>query len=308
MPDLSAPTSALPVDARITRWRAPDGWDHRRFDWAGEGGRGRVLVQGGRADAVEKYLGVMRSLHGRGWSVTSFDWRGQGGSGRLGRHASVGHAERFATQVADLRAFWADWATGPGPHVLLAHSMGGHFALRAVLDRLIRPDALVLSAPMVRVRSPIGPRLGGWLARGQAWRDGERAAWAWDERPAAQARRLARCTVTRGPEQDARWWEVADPALRLGPPSWGWVAEAFRAGAALERSDWAEMDVPTLFLIPEHDRLVDSAAALRLAARMPAAEVVRFGPEAGHEVLREGPAVRDRALAAIDQFVGRYAR
>ena len=65
--------------------------------------------------------------------------------------------------------------------------------------------------------------------------------------------------------------------------------------------------VPVLFLVPEADRLVDARAALAVAARMPAAEVVRFGPEAGHEVLREGLAVRDRAFAAIDRFLDRKA-
>ena len=63
--------------------------------------------------------------------------------------------------------------------------------------------------------------------------------------------------------------------------------------------------MPSLFLVPERDRLVDARATLALAARMPAVEVVRFGPEAGHEVLREGVAVRDRAFAAIDRFLDR---
>jgi lysophospholipase len=308
MADADPILRALPADARLSRWRAPDGWDHRRFDWPSEGGRGRVLVQGGRADVIEKYLGVVAHLHGRGWSVTSFDWRGQGGSGRLGRDPSVGHAESFATHVDDLSAFWAEWSEGAGPHVLLAHSMGGHFALRAAVEERIRPDALILSAPMIQVRSPIGSRLGGWLASAMAGRDAARAAWAWDESPAAQAARFARCTVTRGPEQDTRWWHEADPGLRIGPPSWGWVAEAFRSGAALERdARLARITTPTLFLIPDHDRLVVSAAAHRLAARIPSAEVVAFGPEAGHEVLREGPAVRARAFTAIDDFLDRKA-
>ena len=296
---------ALPADGRLSRWHAPDGWDHRRFDWPGLG-RGAVLVQGGRSDVVEKYLGVMAHLHGRGWSVASFDWRGQGGSGRLGCDPAVGHAERFDAQVADLAAFWTGWQVN-GPRVLVAHSMGGHFALRAVAEGLIRPDAIVLSAPMIRVRSPLGPRLGGWLARAMAGRGADRGAWKWTDTPEEQARRLARLTVARGAEQDGRWWE-ADPALKLGPPSWGWIAEAFRSGAALERdARLAAVAVPTLFLIPDHDRLVDPAAARLVAARMRAAEVVRFGPEAGHEVLREGAEVRGRAFAAIDDFLDRKA-
>ena len=303
------PDSALPADGRLSRWCAPDGWEHRRFDWPNAKGRGRLLFQGGRADVAEKYLGAMAHLHARGWSITSFDWRGQGGSGRLGREPDIGHAARFDAHVADLAAFWREWAAGEGPHVLVAHSMGGHFALQALAEGAIAPDAVVLSAPMIRVRSPIGQRLGGWLARAMtALGDPSRSAWRRDDSAEAEAARLARCTVTRGPEQDGRWWEAADPVLKLGPPSGGWVAEAFRSGAALERdARLTKVKTPALFLVPEHDRLVEPAAALRVAARLPAAEVVRFGPEAGHEVLREGPAVRDRAFAAMDEFLDRRA-
>ena len=303
MPSDALLPTTLPADAQVSRWRASDGWDHRRFDWPSPGGRGRVLVQSGRSDVVEKYLDVMAHLHGRGWSVTSFDWRGQGGSGRLGPDG-VGHAERFDGQVADLAAFWAEWATGDGPHVLVAHSMGAHFALQGMAAGAFRPDAAVLSAPMVQVRSPLGQALGGRVARWQAGRgEASRAAWEFSDESAAVQRRLRRLTVDSSRGQDSRWWE-ADGALRLGPPSWGWIAEAFRAGRALLRDRrLAQVDVPTLFLIAERDQLVRPGAALAVARRMPRAEVVRFGAESAHEILREGFAVRDRAFAAIDRFL-----
>lgn len=258
---------------------------------------------------VEKYLGIVAHLHGQGWSVTSFDWRGQGGSGRLGRHAQVGHADGFAVYEDDLQAFWDEWiAAGEGPHVLLAHSMGAHFALAAMAADRLRPDAVVLSAPMVQVRSPLGQRFGDQVAR---WMcrigDPSRGAWQFSEEPAAVERRMRRLTVDRSSGQDSRWWH-ADGTLRLGPPSWGWIAEAFRAGAVMARNPRFEsMTVPTLCLVPERDQLVDARAALKLAARIPDTEVVRFGAEAGHELLREGGAVRAKAYAAIDRFLDRKA-
>ena len=296
--------SALPAEAVLTRWHAPDGWAHRRFDWRGSRDRGRILVQGGRSDVVEKYLAVMAHLHARGWSVTSFDWRGQGGSGRLGG-PGVGHADSFAPYTADLAAFWHGWVgEGEGPHVLLAHSMGGHFALATMAAGLIRPDAAVISAPMVTIRSPLGQRAGGWLADRLARRgDPARAAWEFSDESRAVERRRRRLTVGTAEGQDDRWWE-RDDALRLGPPSWGWIAEAFRAGRALERDPrLAGIDCPALFLIAEHDQLVDPRSAYRVAARMPDAEVVSFGRESAHEILREGAAVRTRAFAAIDTFL-----
>lgn len=297
----------LPTDARLTRWRAPDGWDHRRFDIAG-GARGRVLVLGGRADVIEKYVDAVEHLRAQGWGITSLDWRGQGASGRLGQ-GDVGHVERFDIWEDDLAAFWNQWnAEAAGPAVILAHSMGAHVTLRALAAGRIAPDAAVLSAPMVQVRSPLGQKMGGRVARWMcATGPATRAAWQVSDEPAAVEKRNRRLTVDTARGQDDKWWEE-DGTLRLGPPSWGWIAEAFRSGALLAGDPrLATTRVPVLFLVPEADRLVDARAALALAARMPSAELVRFGPEAGHEVLREGLAVRDKAFAAIDRFLDRKA-
>ena len=295
----------LPADTRLSSWRAPDGWDHRRLDLPGAR-RGRVLVQGGRADVLEKYLDIALHLRAQGWDITSFDWRGQGGSGRLGI-GNAGHLDDFATLEDDLAAFWRDWSgETAGPRVLLTHSMGAHVALRALAAGRIDPAAMVLSAPMVLIRSPLGQALGGGLARAMMATRGARGeAWPKADTPAAQQRRFRRLTVDNSRGQDERWWHDGGE-LALGSPSWGWVTAAFRSGAALQADPrLALIRVPTLFLVPEADRLVDARAALAVAARMPAAEVVRFGAEAGHEVLREGMAVRDRAFAAIDRFLDR---
>src|SRR3546814_14705034 len=72
-------------------------------------------------------------------------WRGQGGSGRLSDNPLVGHASDFAVWVADLAAFYREWASEhAGPHVVIGHSMGGHLLLRALAEKAMSPDAAVL--------------------------------------------------------------------------------------------------------------------------------------------------------------------
>ena len=51
----------------------------------------------------------------------------------------------------------------------------------------------------------------------------------------------------------------------------------------------------------------DVVAVEQAAARLPHAELVAFGREAAHEILREEDGVRERALAAIDSFLDRAA-
>jgi lysophospholipase len=303
---------ALPSGARFSQWCAPDGWPLRRFDLAANAGptRGSIVFEGGRGDIVEKYLESIAHWHAAGWSVTSIDWRGQGGSGRMADDARVGHVDTFETYINDFKGFYADWAAqAVGPRVLIGHSMGGHLALRAMVERVAAPDAAVLIAPMLGLHSPVGARAGEWLAAAMR-RIGHpaRAAWKANEIPSARSTRQALLTHDTDRYADELWWHQAEPDLVLGPPSWTWLHAAFVSTRKLDReSRLTQMSVPTLMLIAEADRLVSAKAALAIAARLPNCETVTFGDEAAHEVLREVDAVRNRAMTAIDLFLDRQA-
>ena len=298
---------AIPATARITHWTAPDGWRLRRFDWPADAHpRGSILFQGGRGDIFEKYLEAFAHWHGLGWSITSFDWRGQGGSGRLSPDPHVGHVENFEIFVDDFAAFWAEWSRdAAGPHVAMGHSMGGHLVLRALTEGVARPDAAVLIAPMLGLNSPLGARLGERLA-GILARAGNpaRPAWKVNERPATTASRQTLLTHDVARYEDELYWQASKPELLLGPPSWRWVVKAFES-TRLQRDDprLKTMTVPVLMILAEADQLVSAGAAMEVAARLPDVEVVRFGAESAHEVLREADGVRNRAIGAIDAFI-----
>jgi len=300
---------AIPAGARVGFWRARDGWMLRRFDWPADAApRGSILFQAGRGDVFEKYLETLAHWHDQGWSVTAFDWRGQGGSGRLSSDPRVGHVEDFALYVADFEEFWRAWrAEATGPAVAIGHSMGGHLVLRAVAEGCIAPDAAVLVAPMLGLKSPVGAGLGEWAARRiGSIGNSARRAWRGNEIPATTETRQALLTHDNDRYQDEIHWQKAQPDLLLGPPSWRWLIEAF-ASTRLLRSDsrLADVTVPVLMLVADCDKLVSARAAFRVAARLPDVRVVRFGRECAHEILREVDAVRDRALAEIYTFLSK---
>lgn len=298
---------AIPAAAAITRWQAPDGWSHRRFDWAAPANvrpRGSLLFQTGRGDMFEKYLETFAHWHVRGWSITAFDWRGQGGSGRCTPAGDCGHIDRFETYLDDLAAFWAQWDAA-GPRVLIGHSMGGHLALRGVVEERVDPAACVLVAPMLGLRAPIGPRFGERMARVLgAMGSPFRPAWKGNERPHTVRPRETMLTHDPARYSDELWWQGTDAALRTGPPSWRWVIDAFRSTRELRANPaLGSVCVPIQMLVADADALVDARAAIEVAGRLSDVELLRFGPECAHEILREADPVRSRAIAAIDTFL-----
>jgi lysophospholipase len=300
-----------------SRWIAPDDTAIRRLDWpAPENPRGAILFVPGRGDFFEKYLETLSHWHARGWAVTALDWRGQGLSGRFGRDEVTGHIDDFALWTADLAAFWAHWtALNPGPHVLVGHSMGGHVALRTVAEGLgaaggATPAALVLSAPMLGFASPVPLPLAAAIA-GLMCRIGDprRPAWKWSEKP-GQLPVDRSVLLTHDPRRYAAEtaWREARPGLVMGPGSWGWMRAAIASMRWLARRDvLARVRVPTFIVATSADRLVGIRAIDSAVRLLPRAELLRFGIEARHEILREIDPVRDRALKAIDEFLDRAA-
>lgn len=305
---------SIPAHARESRWLAPDGHAIRRIDFPGAGDvkRGSILFLPGRGDAYEKYLETLEDWHRAGWRVTGADWRGQAGSGRLGEDATTGHVSDFGIWLEDIAALWRNWAAEtPGPHVLAAHSMGGHLALRAAAEGLVQPDALVLSAPMLGMAGPPLPLAALQLVAKLMASVGPatRPAWKWSEKPGEiPAMREALLTHDADRYADELWWRDHRPELVMGPGSWGWVERAYASTRALFATGVLEhTTVPTLIVATSNDKLVKFAAIERACERLPDCELVRFGDEARHEILREADPVRSRAMEAIARFLDRIA-
>ena len=254
----------------------------------------------------------MEEWHRAGWRVTAADWRGQGGSGRLGGHPHTGHIEDFGDWIADLKALWADWkAETPQPRILIAHSMGGHLVMRALIERAVDPVAAVLIAPMLGMAGPSLPlpilhnvakvmtRIG----------DPRRQAWKWSEKPGEDlANRRDLLTHDADRYEDELWWRTHRPEVLMGPASWHWVECAYASTRVLEAPGAMEgVDVPVLILSTGNDKLVRHEAIVRAVDRLPRGELLEFGTEAHHEILREVDPVRDRAMEGIAAFLDRTA-
>lgn len=301
---------AIPADAKETVWNAEDGWPIRRIDWAAKGkkAKGAMLFLVGRGDHYEKYLETLAYFAGEGWHVTSIDWRGQGASGRLLDDPHVGHIDDFATWIADIRYFYGMWEKEHvGPHVIMAHSMGGHLTMRALVEGAVTPDAVIMSAPMLGIQTgglPLSFNHG--VARlmcqiGLA----EKPAWKVSEKPMSPESMRGKILTHDAEryEDELAWWQLR-PEVKLGPPSWQWVERAIASIRMLEAPGLLEqVKTPILLFATTADQLVNTKRIIKDSKRLPNAELMLFGKEAAHELLREKDAVRDVILSRIDRFL-----
>ncbi len=301
------------IDRLADTWHAADGWPIRRvvLPCGGEE-RGSLLFLAGRGDFMEKYAETMQHWADRGWMVDSFDWRGQGGSGRFVPDPWIGHVDDFACWFTDLEDYCAHWrGRTSAPHVIVAHSMGGHILLRALAEGRVTADAAVLIAPMLGIGGLGLPHVLGARIAALACALGHSGRAMW--RPRGSSRKveeLVRHVLTHSVERYAGEARVRreQPELVMGPPSWGWLSAAFRSIGIMRRPGYLErVTTPVMILATTGDRLVSTPAIARMARRLPHVRLHHYGRHVAHEILREVDDVRDDALARIDAFLAEYA-
>lgn len=269
--------------------------------------RGTVLLFPGRTEYVEKYGPAAAEFAARGYATVAVDWRGQGLADRLGEDRGLGHVRAFADYQTDVRAV-IELATRldlPRPWFLLGHSMGGAIAFRALIEGLA-PAAACLSAPMLGIRISAALRPIAW---GIGWTSEYHAKMALSFTPGSRSESYVATapfddnmlTTDRAMYKYMRHQIAQHPDLALGGPSIGWVYTALRECRALERVK--SPAVPSLCFVGSREKIVDTAAIHRRAARWPEAELIEV-PGGEHEVMMEAPALRrmffDRTLAHFD--------
>lgn len=269
---------------------------------------GRVIVLlNGQSEFIEKYLEAIRDLNVRGFTVATFDWRGQGGSARLLADPLRGHVGDFSEYDDDLLSFM-DKVAGKltdKPPLVLAHSMGGHNAIRALHDRPEMFSAAVLIAPMLGIAARGYPARVARAITALHVACGKAKDYPWgmtgsDPLHIGFDRQL--CTSDASRYERTRSILREHPALRIGSPTWGWIEAAYRSMKTVTAPGYAEaIKAPVLLFGAGKDRIVLTGAVRRFAQCLPNGRYVEIA-EAEHEILQERDSVREQFWTEFDGF------
>jgi lysophospholipase len=309
---------AMPF-VRIPGNPEPDGAEELWFE--GQGGvrlramlapahgpvRGSILLCPGRTEFIEKYFEVTRDLTARGFIVLCVDWRGQGLSAREAPNPLKGHMESLDDAGADLAAALRLYESRLArPYIVLAHSMGGAIALRALQTGRIQADAAVFSAPMWGIPQ-LSNIVRGYLrfmksvGLGKAYAPGVTTRWAQED--------FSENTVThhKGRHERSQNLIATEPQLALAGPTNAWVAAAAEAIHGFGKLDaLAQLRLPVLVATAGDEQFVDNASHARVVAALPDATHINL-PGARHEIMMETDETQKPFWEAFDRLVDRVA-
>lgn len=276
-----------------------------RIDHPSNSARGSVLLLQGRAESIEKYEEIIAGLTARSLSVYSFDWRGQGLSDRLLADRLKGHVGSFEDYLRDLHHFVQNIWQPSGERYVIAHSMGGHLALRYCVEWNFSVNGALLCAPMVDIQTRRWSRniaplvVGGMIGLGLA------DSYIPGARPyLPTARAFPGNPLTGDALRFQRFPELVrkHPELAVGGPTFGWVRAAFDSIEVLQKPGYVErIDSPIRVLVGDADLIVELEAARRLSRRLPKGRF-EILEDARHEIMLEHEAVLDRFWEAVDEL------
>jgi lysophospholipase len=238
--------------------------------------RAQVLILPGYGEPAEAYFDAVSDFTARGCVVWVLEGVGQGGSGRVAAPRDLGYVRSFDDDVSAVQQLAAQvirpqGGRGPAaaPLIVLASGSAAPAALRALQRGVPGIAGVVLTRPSLNAssfgaRQPVVAHwaqslgFGGFRAPGGGWRRND---------PSASAGERARVSHA---------WQVANPDLRMGGPSLGWLAAFDELTRQVQAGDWRRITAPVLVLEPPGPH----ADAERLCKAMPRCRLGVEGPSA----------------------------
>lgn len=268
--------------------------------------RGSVILLNGRTEFMEKYAETIRELNQKGFNVYSLDWRGQGLSSRTLANRHKGFIKDYDNYINDLNLFVSKIVQPDAavPLVILAHSMGGHIALRFIHEHPEIADKIVLVSPMIDILTTPLP---GWFVRFITWiaiKAGLDHTYTIGSGDYA-VEKFKGNRLTSDPERfkDENRAITKNPDLALGGVTYGWLSATFESIDILTEQEFAKkITTPILIVSAGRDRVVSVNGQKTICSLLPNCRFTQISG-ARHEIFKETDTVRSIFWDEFDRFV-----
>ena len=267
-----------------------------------------VVLLGGRAEFIEKHEETIKELNARQLLVYTFDWRGQGLSGRMLANPHKGYIDSFISYLDDLKYFLQRIVLPNAvlPIIILAHSMGGHMALRHLSATPTKISGAVLVSPMIDICAKPWPyALVRWLVKIaiRANQSENYIIGAGDYNPAEKPFKNNLLTSDRERFMDEHRKISDNPLLALGGATFGWLSSAFESiDMIFPNRNLGQINIPVLMVGGEKDRVISVPAMRRMCHHLPDCRCVII-KAARHEILKETDLIRRQFWQEFDRFI-----
>ena len=256
---------------------------------------------------------TIRDLLARNFSIAIMDWQGQGGSYRFNDDNTRQHSMGFEHDIEDFEQFLTildERKIGQtDKKVIIGHSMGGHLALRYILDNPDTVAGAILIAPMLDINIPpqfkyiASGLISTMLFLGQGNKHvPEMGPWT----PEAYEKIKPLISSDEKRRSLLGQYYENDPQLQCGGVTWNWLEEAMRSNSYINKTaDTTSADIPILFALAENEQVVVNEAAVRIANKLPNA-VLEVIKDSQHSIHMERPPIRKALWNAIDCFTQKH--
>lgn len=270
--------------------------------------RANIIIGPGLSEFSHKYFETARILSRLHYNVYILHWRGQGGSAPYLSDRFLRHSLGFDRDARDLLQFTDQIVPDDAPKVLLSHSMGGLISTLALKQAPHQFAAAILTAPLYGFQHAFGKRFEAflaWLPLPQKLREYYMPGGGpWKPRHDPNSDKKPEA-FSSDPDRNILHdhWMCAEPSLRIGSPTMGFVGEASRALISLRQPGQVEqITTPLLIFSAGRDEIVRNAPIFNLAARVTQAQHIHL-PEARHEIMLERASIRRPVMKTIHNFI-----
>lgn len=259
-----------------------------------------VLFLPGMGESSVKYYDLFENLGLTNYTLYGWDHIGQGFSSHLlPQELKKVHIDSFETHLVAIKSFLKTLRRQHRQVVVLAHSMGGHLALRALSEEPELIDQLILTAPLIDINSQRVPvYLLNWVL--SAFPDSYYPPFYF-----LFIKKSADGTyVTNSIERQMEFQKTLElfPKIKRQGATIGWIRAAQDSIQKLSSTDFSKIQKPVLILQAELDYLVDNDKQTEVCKKMPQCRLEKI-KDSKHEILFELDTARNFAIEKIRGFI-----